>query len=114
MTTTALALDRMSVVHCDPVSHLVTATTMDQVRAGVIVTATVTLTSILPTASGRASGIVTALDGGQSTIVTFSADVHRRLNRILTTGARLILRGQVAVINGRRVLDVRNGLAVTV
>lgn len=114
MTTTAPALDRMPVVHYDPALHLTTATTMDQVRAGVIVTATVTLTSILPTAAGRASGIVTALDGGQSTIVTFSADVHRRLNRILTTGSRLILRGQVADLNGRRVLDVRTGVAVTV
>ena len=111
---TTPTLDRMSVVHYDPLLHLTTETTLDRVRAGATVTATVTLTSIRLTAGGRASGIVTALADQQSAIVTFSADTHRRLARILTTGSRLILRGQVTVINGQRVLDVRNGVAVTV
>lgn len=109
-----LALDRMSVVHYDPLLHLTTETTLDRVRAGGTVTATVTLTSIRQTAGGRASGIVTALADQRSAIVTFSADVNRRLARILTAGNRLIVRGTVASINGQRVLDVRNGVAVTV
>lgn len=114
---TAPALDRMPVVHYDPLLHLTTETTLDRVKAGSTVTVTVTLTAIRQTAGGRASGIVTALTAQptpQSAIVTFSADINRRLARILTEGNRLIVRGQVASINGQRVLDVRNGVAVTV
>ncbi|MEU5660104.1 hypothetical protein ABZ802_31475 [Streptomyces sp. NPDC047737] len=111
---TTPALDRMAVVHYNPLLHLTTETTLDRVKAGDTVTATVTLTSIRQTAGGRASGIVTALADQRSAIVTFSADTNRRLARILTTGNRLIVRGKVAIVNGQRVLDVRNGVAVTV
>lgn len=112
--TTPPSLGQLPVVHYDPLLHLTTATTIDQTRAGQTVTATVTLTAIRQTTSGRASGIATALTGPHSAIITFSADTNRRLARILTEGQRLIVCGTVTVINGRRVLDVRNGVAVTV
>lgn len=108
------ALDRMPVVHYDPLHHLTTETTLNHVKAGSTVTATVTLTAIRPTTGGRASGIVTALTAPESAIITFSADTNRRLARILIEGQRLIVRGQVTIVNGRRVLDVRNAVAVTV
>ncbi|GGZ82758.1 hypothetical protein [Streptomyces rubiginosohelvolus] len=112
--TTPPTLGGMPVVHHDPALNLNTDTTIDRVRVGQTVTATVTLTTIRPTTGSRASGIVTALTGPQSAIVTFNADTNRRLARILVEGNRLILRGQVTVVNGQRVLDVRNGVAVNV
>lgn len=106
-------LGRMSVVHYDRVQHLTTDTRLDHTHIGQSVAATVTLDWIRPTAGGRASGIVTALAGG-SAIVTLNADTYRQLRPILTTGTRLILRGIVTDMAGQRVLDVRNGTAVTV
>ncbi|TXS50163.1 hypothetical protein EAO77_28040 [Streptomyces sp. t39] len=104
----------MAVVHLGHHQAPAVGTTIDRVHAGATVSATVTLRSIRPTHSGRAAGVVTALAGGKSTIVTFSADAYRRHARILTPGTRLIVRGQVTDIDRQRVLDVRAAVEVTV